>query len=159
MHWKLQRRGPFKKVNRHISIPLRPLSPPHFRLDPSCQLLPCQRGGLIASNKMTATARHSSVSEAVGAASVTEQNVDPVESKSSLSSTDKEVKNVDGSKGAASVAMPHLLAHDEDQDWIVDAQAGAVGATWKHRVPALLMILFLTRKCCSSRSLLNSPSF
>lgn len=46
---------------------------------------------------------------------------------------------------AATTIIPHLPANDHDRDGILDAQAGAVGATWKHRVPALLMIIFFTR--------------
>ncbi|GAC72950.1 hypothetical protein PANT_7c00352 [Moesziomyces antarcticus T-34] len=45
---------------------------------------------------------------------------------------------------AATTIIPHLPANDHDRDGILDAQAGAVGATWKHRVPALLMIIFFT---------------
>ncbi|SPO22893.1 uncharacterized protein UTRI_01571 [Ustilago trichophora] len=81
--------------------------------------------------------------DAINAAAAIAQNVDAAERKSSFSSVAE--KNAKPSAHAAPIAaVPHLSATDDDETWVVDAQAGAVGATWKQRVPALLMILFFT---------------
>ncbi|KAJ1033775.1 hypothetical protein NDA13_001755 [Ustilago tritici] len=97
------------------------------------------------------------MSQAVGRASIEEmasknvtspateagQNHDTADSQSSLSSIAE--KDAKSARQAAPIAVvPHLSSNDDDEAWVVDAQAGAVGATWKHRVPALLMILFFT---------------
>ena len=97
------------------------------------------------------------MSQAVGRASIEEmasknvispateagQNHDTADSQSSLSSIAE--KDAKSARQAALIAVvPHLSSNDDDETWVVDAQAGAVGATWKHRVPALLMILFFT---------------
>ena len=82
--------------------------------------------------------------DAISTASAAEHSAELVESKSSLSST----RAKDATSPAHAVPMatvPHLIADDGEEVWIADAQAGAVGATWKHRVPALLMVLFFTR--------------
>ena len=79
-------------------------------------------------------------------ASIVEQDIDAVDNKSSSSSLAKE-KGANPSEGRTAAAfVPDLTKEDEQQAWRLDAQAGAVGATWKHRIPALLMILFFTRK-------------
>lgn len=99
---------------------------------------------------MPQTAKRTSADEtlandAINATAAITQNVDAAESKSSFSSVAE--KNAKPSAQAAPIAaVPHLSATDDDETWVVDAQAGAVGATWKHRVPALLMILFFTRE-------------
>ncbi len=71
-------------------------------------------------------------------------DIEPTRSTSSLSPPSE--KDAQSSEHvAAATILPHLPANVHDQDGILDAQAGAVGATWKHRVPALLMIIFFTR--------------
>lgn len=78
------------------------------------------------------------------AASVAESDVDKPERDSSNSSVvEKDTKPSD--LVAPEAAVPHLSSLDGDDTWIIDAQAGAVGAGWKHRIPALLMVLFFTR--------------
>ncbi|CBQ70228.1 conserved hypothetical protein [Sporisorium reilianum SRZ2] len=78
-------------------------------------------------------------------ASPAEHNTDDaVETKSSHSSSVAEDDTKLKSLAAPIAAAPHLTSNGDEDVWIADAQAGAVGATWKHRLPALLMILFLT---------------
>ncbi|TKY85289.1 hypothetical protein EX895_006369 [Sporisorium graminicola] len=70
---------------------------------------------------------------------------DAVETKSLHTASDAEEGDLKlNSLVAPIAAVPHLTNHDDEDVWIADAQAGAVGATWKHRLPALLMVLFLT---------------
>ncbi|EST10225.1 Major facilitator superfamily [Kalmanozyma brasiliensis GHG001] len=82
--------------------------------------------------------------DAISPASEAAPNVVDVDSKSSLSSDGaKDAKLAD--QTAPINVVPHLVGtSDGDDVTLVDAQSGAVGATWKHRVPALLMILFFT---------------
>lgn len=84
--------------------------------------------------------------EAIFTASSVKEDVDAIDNKSSSSSLAEE-KDASPSEGKTAAGfVPKLLVEGEDQTWRVDAQAGAAGATWKHRIPALLMILFFTRK-------------
>lgn len=68
-----------------------------------------------------------------------------IDSKSSMS-VDGEKDAKLSSHAAPINVVPHLSGTSDDDVTLIDAQSGAVGATWKHRLPALLMILFFTRK-------------
>ncbi|SNX82200.1 uncharacterized protein MEPE_00906 [Melanopsichium pennsylvanicum] len=92
--------------------------------------------------------RHASVEKApandpISTASAAGQLSDVLAS-SALPSITAEKDTKSAASAASLSPVPHLTADDGDEVWIADAQAGAVGATWKHRVPALLMILFFT---------------
>ncbi|KIS70912.1 uncharacterized protein UMAG_00840 [Mycosarcoma maydis] len=93
--------------------------------------------------------------ETVGAISPAGQHVDDSnDTKSSICSTaEKDAKATDQVTPIA--VIPHLAVDDQDEVWIVDAQSGAVGATWKHRLPALLMVLFFTLGSNFSQSSLS----
>ncbi|GAC93927.1 hypothetical protein PHSY_001495 [Pseudozyma hubeiensis SY62] len=68
---------------------------------------------------------------------------DVVETESSISSIAEKGPKTSNQPEPLAV-VPHLAVNDDEEVWFVDAQSGAVGATWKHRLPAILMILFFT---------------
>lgn len=100
-----------------------------------------QKGGVASAEMVPA-------SDAISTTSAAERNSDISENKSSNSTiAEKDAKTT--ALAAPIATVPHLSADDGQDVLVVDAQAGAVGATWKHRVPALLMIMFFTREYCS----------